>query len=99
METGNRIAYKQRNCDFNGPGEQPACSFRPLVEERPNHGGLRAPVIDQRKAVDVQFFCEPIEYLLDGQQYCEVHEAGCNLAQITPAHRYVPDRAPIPFWR
>src|SRR5271166_2443880 len=54
-------------------------------KQRPNHGSFRAPVIDQRKAVDTQVFCKPIESALDGPQYCEVQEAGCNLTQIHSA--------------
>ncbi len=54
-------------------------------KQRSNHGSFRAPVIDQRKAVDTQTFCKPIESMLDGQQYCKVEEAGRNLAQIHSA--------------
>jgi len=72
------------------PGQEGVQTTSPYLiiepgKQRPNHGSFSATVIDQRKAIDAQVFCKPIECMLDGQQYCEVQEACRDLAQIHSA--------------
>jgi hypothetical protein len=50
-------------------------------QQRPNYGGPDAAVVEQRKPIDTQSFCEAIQSMLDDQQKYELEEGGRNLGE------------------